>query len=68
VIIESTLTTSKGSLEVNDDAETWVDWDERCHGRIESIENEIQYPEGFKYACCDGDGNAEGCQSGPHVE
>lgn len=47
------------------DSSTWDDWDENCHG---TIDNDLfdEYPEGFKWNCCNEVGNEEGCVNGPH--
>ncbi|KAH0283665.1 hypothetical protein KCU62_g8875, partial [Aureobasidium sp. EXF-3399] len=54
-----------GELEVDWDSDTWVDWDQRCHG---TIDNDLfdEYPGGFKWDCCNEAGNEEGCVNGPH--
>ena len=46
----------------------WVDHDENCHGPINTDKNREEFPEGFRYDCCDQDGTAEGCNRGNHVE
>ena len=55
-------------LEIDYDADTWIDWDEGPHGPMDREDNRVNYPEGFKHECCGGDGTTEGCQVGPHVE
>lgn len=55
-----------GEREPDYKSETWWDHDEDCHGRISDLEDE--YPEGFKYSCCDRVGTAEGCRIGTHLE
>lgn len=55
-----------GELEVDQDM--FVDHDENCHGPMDSEDNRRDYPENFIYSCCDEDGQAEGCQTGRHVE
>lgn len=56
------------SLDVDYDGDIWADHDERCHGPMDTEENRSQFPEGFIYECCNGDGSAEGCKTGRHVE
>ncbi|KAI4716904.1 hypothetical protein E4T48_06867 [Aureobasidium sp. EXF-10727] len=56
----------EGSLEIDNEGDFWADWDEDCHGSIDSDLAE-EYPEGFKWSCCDGTGEEEGCMIGPHV-
>ncbi|KAG6860745.1 hypothetical protein C0995_008010 [Termitomyces sp. Mi166 len=48
-----------GELEV--DEEQFADWDESCHGPMDSSHNRREYPENFKWTCCEGNGRAEGC-------
>lgn len=48
------------------DGEEWVDWDD-AHGEIDTLENREEYPQGFMYKCCQGDGDSRGCKRGPHV-
>jgi hypothetical protein len=54
-----------GDLEVN--YEAFEDWDEDCHGPMDSKANRRDYPENFIWNCCDKDGLAEGCEQGEHV-
>lgn len=44
----------------------WADWDERCHGTMDTDENREQYPNGFVWDCCDKEGTAPGCTKGHH--
>lgn len=60
------LNDSLGEKEADYESETWWDHDEDCHGRISDLEDE--YPEGFKYSCCDRVGTVEGCRIGTHLE
>ncbi|KAJ7056705.1 hypothetical protein C8F01DRAFT_1086991 [Mycena amicta] len=53
-----------GDLEV--DYEKFVDWDEDCHGPMDSRGNRRDYPENFTWSCCDADGTAPGCVNGRH--
>ncbi|KAJ7284452.1 hypothetical protein C8J57DRAFT_1288501 [Mycena rebaudengoi] len=53
-----------GNLEVNEDA--FADWDERCHGPMDSLETREEYPENFSWSCCEGDGLTDGCEEGRH--
>lgn len=57
-----------GDLEENAESSTWDDWDEQCHGPWDTTENRKEFPEGFIWNCCDGDGSAKGCKIGRHVE
>eukprot|EP00282_Hemiselmis_andersenii_P012079 CAMPEP_0114117398 /NCGR_PEP_ID=MMETSP0043_2-20121206/5012_1 /TAXON_ID=464988 /ORGANISM="Hemiselmis andersenii, Strain CCMP644" /LENGTH=184 /DNA_ID=CAMNT_0001209787 /DNA_START=31 /DNA_END=586 /DNA_ORIENTATION=+ len=50
-----------GTLEVDEDGLFWADWDEDVAGDIDTKSNRREYPEGFKWTCCGGDGSAEGC-------
>ncbi|KAG6817277.1 hypothetical protein H0H87_010939 [Tephrocybe sp. NHM501043] len=50
-----------GELEV--DEGEFADWDERCHGPMDSAHNRRECPENFKWTCCDEDGRAEGDDS-----
>lgn len=55
-----------GDLEIDDESSTWDDWDEKCHGPMDSSENMEEHPEGFVWSCCEGDGRAEGCVESTH--
>lgn len=51
-----------GELEPDFEGDAWADWDEDCHGPIDSNTNRKEYPDGFKWSCCDQVGTyAEGC-------
>ncbi|KAG6895968.1 hypothetical protein C0992_011222 [Termitomyces sp. T32_za158] len=53
-----------GELEV--DEEQFVDWDESCHGLMDSAYNRREYPENFKWSCCEENGKTEGCVRDVH--
>ncbi|KAF9532629.1 hypothetical protein CPB83DRAFT_631578 [Crepidotus variabilis] len=53
-----------GELEV--DQEMFADWDEDCHGPMDSSETRREYPENFAWTCCNDDGNSAGCARGEH--
>ncbi|KAF2264845.1 hypothetical protein CC78DRAFT_494649 [Lojkania enalia] len=53
-------------LEIDYEASTWWDWDERCHGLMDSKENREIHPEGFIWSCCEEEGTARGCMVGRH--
>nr|GAT52468.1 predicted protein [Mycena chlorophos] len=53
-----------GELEAEEDR--FVDWDEDCHGPMDTDENRRAYPENFTWGCCESDGTAEGCVTGKH--
>ncbi|KAB2574449.1 hypothetical protein BFW01_g4188 [Lasiodiplodia theobromae] len=55
-----------GALEAIEDE--WPDHDEDCHGPVETQENLEEYPEKFRWECCEGAANAEGCVTGRHEE
>jgi hypothetical protein len=59
--------TCLGELEVDYHADVWADHDERCHGTIDTDTMRKENPEGFTWSCCNEDGRADGCQTGPHV-
>ncbi|KAH6917113.1 hypothetical protein BKA70DRAFT_1417888 [Coprinopsis sp. MPI-PUGE-AT-0042] len=53
-----------GDLEI--DPEGFVDWDEACHGPMDTSENRLEYPQEFKWSCCEEDGSSRGCVQGQH--
>ena len=53
-----------GDLEIDYDSGVWDDWDERCHGPIDSQSNRREYPDGFVWSCCDKQGDEGGCIRG----
>lgn len=61
-----TLNFLKDLLDVDYDSSTWYDWDERCHGPMDSEENQKSYPEGFQWLCCEKSGKARGCEKDVH--
>jgi hypothetical protein len=54
-----------GSLKV--DYTMFVDWDEDCHGPMDTRSNRRDYPENFKWDCCYEDGTMEGCREHKHT-
>lgn len=53
-----------GRLEVA--YEMWEDWDEDCHGPMDTKSNRREYPENFKWSCCKENGNSGGCREDEH--
>lgn len=53
-------------MEIDEDDDTWNDWDERCHGPMDTKKNQEQYPEGFIWDCCEQGGDTAGCTKGHH--
>jgi hypothetical protein len=43
------------------DEEAFEDWDERCHGRMDTKANRREYPECFLWSCCGGTLTSRGC-------
>ncbi|KAK3340838.1 hypothetical protein B0H65DRAFT_431587, partial [Neurospora tetraspora] len=56
-------------MEIDDNASTWYDWDERAHGEMDTAENR-RNPDllgGFIYYCCEKRADeSEGCKLGYH--
>lgn len=53
-----------GELEVLE--ENFADWDEACHGPMDTPANRRSYPENFQWTCCDNVGLSSGCVQGEH--
>ncbi|KAG5653643.1 hypothetical protein H0H81_011745 [Sphagnurus paluster] len=53
-----------GELEVNE--EEFADWDEACHGPMDTSANRRDYPENFTWSCCEEINTVEGCVRGMH--
>ncbi|KAJ7690107.1 hypothetical protein B0H17DRAFT_936479 [Mycena rosella] len=53
-----------GRLQV--DEAKFLDWDEDCHGPMDSPHNRDEFPENFSWSCCSSDGLAGGCVTGRH--
>lgn len=49
-----------------DDEDTWADWDENCHGIMDSKQSREEWPDGFIWDCCEARGSAPGCTKGHH--
>jgi hypothetical protein len=39
----------------------YVDWDEDCHGPVNTAENRLEYPDQIHWSCCDAGMGAPGC-------
>jgi hypothetical protein len=48
------------------DGDFWADHDEDCHGTIDDEASRIEYPEGFKWDCCEELGDQKGCKRSRH--
>ena len=59
-----TLTPRLGELVVHE--ASFVDWDEGPHGSMDTPSNRRDYPENFRWTCCDKDGTRDGCVHGVH--
>ncbi|KAI8629521.1 hypothetical protein F5Y19DRAFT_433302 [Xylariaceae sp. FL1651] len=55
-----------GELEVDHSSDFWADHDEDCHGEIDTVENRVEFPEGFIWNCCNKMGHRSGCTRGRH--
>ncbi|CAK5269276.1 unnamed protein product [Mycena citricolor] len=47
--------------------ERFPDWDEQCHGPMDTQENQQEYPENFDWSCCEAAGDANGCVKSRHT-
>ncbi|KAK0719069.1 hypothetical protein B0T21DRAFT_60702 [Apiosordaria backusii] len=55
----------KWECEQNEEAELWEQWRDWRDGPMEDAD-EDEYPEGFIWTCCKGDGKAKGCKVSRH--
>ncbi|KAF0328737.1 hypothetical protein GQ607_004149 [Colletotrichum asianum] len=60
-----------GKFEIDESSEEWdsIDiWDEKDWEQLEDDPCwKEDKPDGFKWSCCERNGNVEGCQRGPHI-
>lgn len=49
------------------DKASFVDWDENCHGPMDTLANRRAYPEKFVWTCCEEDTESEGCVTQEHM-
>ncbi|KAI9738722.1 MAG: hypothetical protein M1834_008227 [Cirrosporium novae-zelandiae] len=54
-----------GKKEPDFSGDFWADHDEECHGNISDLADE--FPEGFRYTCCNQLGISLACQNGLHI-
>lgn len=54
-----------GEIEV--DEASFVDWDEDCHGPMDTLANRRSYPENFVWTCCEENTESEGCVIQEHM-
>uniref|UniRef100_A0A0W0F7W9 Uncharacterized protein n=1 Tax=Moniliophthora roreri TaxID=221103 RepID=A0A0W0F7W9_MONRR len=59
-------TEREGVCVLNCDYDNFVDWDEDCHGPMDTEENRKEFPENFKWSCCNEDGVSQGCVQTAH--
>lgn len=55
-----------GELLFDEDSEVWQEW-EYSEMDMDTMESRRDFPEGFKFSCCGGDGEAKGCKLGDHI-
>ena len=55
-----------GEKEVDEDGDFWADHNENVHGRYEDHEDDPDYAGGFRWNCCDGLGEEDGCVQSKH--
>ncbi|KAH8908893.1 hypothetical protein BR93DRAFT_966919 [Coniochaeta sp. PMI_546] len=56
-----------GHLNVDYEADVWTDWYDN-DGDLDTEHNRREYPDGFKWDCCGGQGEGDkGCKRGRHV-
>lgn len=56
-----------GALDPDDDGDFWADHEEEIHGQINTCEMKMEFPEGFRWSCCDKLGFRSGCTRGRHT-
>lgn len=56
-----------GTLDPAYDSDYRADYDEECHGAIDTPKMREECPEGFEWDCCNNDGLSPGCVRGWHV-
>ncbi|KAH9237556.1 hypothetical protein K456DRAFT_1721227 [Colletotrichum gloeosporioides 23] len=56
----------EGNLEPDGYHDIWADHDEDVGGPIDTSENREQFPEVFRWDCCEEPGDADGCHRGAH--
>jgi hypothetical protein len=59
-----TLTAHAGELVAHE--ASFVDWEEDTHGPMDSVFNRRDFPEKYRWTCCDKDGTKEGCVHSTH--
>ncbi|KAK4167709.1 hypothetical protein QBC43DRAFT_362523 [Cladorrhinum sp. PSN259] len=56
-----------GELEVNEDDDAWADlWENDHRGDPDDPQMQKDYPEGYKFVCCEEPGDHPGCKTGRH--
>lgn len=60
------LLTDTGMQEPDYDSDVWTDHDEMRHGMIDTKQMRQDYPDGFRWSCCQSVGSATGCLRGIH--
>ncbi|EKD16525.1 hypothetical protein MBM_04994 [Drepanopeziza brunnea f. sp. 'multigermtubi' MB_m1] len=60
---ETSCTRHRGEKTVDCCSDFWADHDERCHGRMESLNNDPDWVGGFMWSCCEAPIDAPGCES-----
>jgi hypothetical protein len=54
-------------VEVDYEADAWIDHEVGDHGPYDTEQNRKDRPEGFMWSCCEETpGETEGCETGPH--
>ncbi|KAI0019717.1 hypothetical protein F4780DRAFT_780210 [Xylariomycetidae sp. FL0641] len=56
----------EGELECDPYSGEWADWDENCHGDLDTPYNREEYPNGFTWTCCEKRGSDSPCTRGRH--
>lgn len=56
-----------GDLEPDYEGDFWADHDEDCHGEIDSDDMRKEFPEGFRWDCCNKLGDEPGCRTTEHT-
>lgn len=55
-----------GYQAIDNEAEHWCDWDERCNGRISPLVDDPDHADGFMWSCCEGPLDHPGCKTRRH--
>jgi hypothetical protein len=66
IFLQHGLRSNSGDKEIDEDHETWDDWEEGMRGPMEDTASDSEFAGGYIWTCCQKRGDEDGCKETRH--